>query len=114
MATFPSINPSYTVSERVHFNTQIINYGNKVEQRIALNSLGRRSFRLQWNSLSPTDKGTILDFFVARKGAFESFTWTNTILGVSYKVRFKEDSANFEYFDYLLWRLQAIEFVEVD
>lgn len=113
MATFPSINPSYSVIESSRFNTHIINYGNKIEQRVAINSLVQKSFKLMWKVLTPSEKGIIADFFVARKGAFESFTWVNPLDVVSYTVRFKDDAANFEYFDYLLWQLQTVEFVEV-
>ena len=113
MATFPSINPSYSVIESVSFNTQIIGYGNKVEQRIALDSIGRKGFKLQWTSLSPADKSTIKDFFIARLGAFDAFTWTNPLDSIAYNVRFQEDMLNAEYFDYLLWDINQVEFIEV-
>ena len=113
MATFPSINPSYSVTEIPSFNTKIIGYGNQIEQRIAINSIANKIYRLQWNILTPAEKDTLYNFFVARLGSYDSFTWTNVIDSVSHTVRFKEDSANFEYFNYLLWRLQTVEFREV-
>lgn len=113
MATFPSINPSYSVIETPMFNTHIINYGNKIEQRIAMDSAVRRSFKLYWKFLSTADKTTIYNFFVARLGAYDSFTWVNPIDSVSYTVRFKDDMCNIEYFDYLLWQVQQVEFIEV-
>ena len=113
MAVFPSINPSYSVVETPLFNTQVINYGNKIEQRIAMDSVVRKSFKLYWKSLTTAEKTTVYDFFVARLGAFEAFTWVNPIDSVSYNVRFKEDACNVEYFDYLLWQIQQVEFIEV-
>ena len=113
MTAFPSINPSYGVTVTPNFNTLIINYGNKVEQRIALNVGGQSTFKLSWKILTPTDKETIYNFFIARLGATQSFTWTNVINNVTYTVRFKQDSINFEYFDHLLWELNQVELIEV-
>ncbi|GAB63109.1 hypothetical protein KSU1_C1513 [Candidatus Jettenia caeni] len=113
MAAFPSIKPNYSVIETYSFNTHIINYGNKVEQRIKMNSAAQTIFRLRWEALSNADKATIQAFFVARGGAFESFAWTNPVDNVAYTVRFKEDAMNAEYFSYQLWNLQEIEFIEV-
>lgn len=114
MTAFPSINPSYTVRVSTQYNTLITSFNNNVsEQRISLSSVPRRTFSLRWAILTPTDKETISDFFEARKGSFESFTWTNTILGASYTVRFKEDTINFEYFNYLMWSCNTVEFIEV-
>lgn len=113
MAAFPNINPDYSVIENYSFNTTIINYGNKIEQRIKKSSAARTEFKLHWGILNSADKATINAFFIARGGAFESFTWTNPVDNVVYTVRFKEDDMNAEYFAYQLWNLNEVTFIEV-
>jgi phage-related protein len=113
MANFPSINPAHSVIEIPVFDTLIIGYGNKTEQRLKRNSTVQKTFRLTWRSLNNTDKASIYDFYVARGGAFESFSWTNPVDNVAYTVRFKQDTFNMEYFSYQLWNLGEVEFVEV-
>lgn len=77
MPTFPSVSPSLSFFETTEFATQVIGYKNKVEQRIQLNSGERWRFRLQWRTLSEQDKQTIQQFFLARRGRFESFTFNH-------------------------------------
>lgn len=113
MAAFPEINPSFSVRESISYNTYVINYGNKIEQRIAINSLGQITYAVHWRVLTPTNKQTIQDFFIARKGSFEAFTWTNLLTSTTYTVRFKADIMNAEYFNYLLWQINEVEFLEV-
>ena len=114
MATFPaSPKPTWVFTESNNFNTHIINYGNKIEQRIAINSLNQKKFKLRWRSLSAANKNTIQSFFVARLGAYESFTWVNPLDSASYTVRFMQDSMSTEYFNYLLWEINEVEFLEV-
>lgn len=164
MSIFPDITPSPVLIEKPIFDTIIINYGNKVEQRISQSVSERWEYIVRYNSLSDTDKETIQDFFIARKGSYESFTfnhprpsqvigtdaqnWTCIlthdstadnrpvtgadyatnwelggdrgllwVLGRKYKkeftVRFKEDAANFSYFQYMLWEYGKVELVQV-
>lgn len=113
MAAFPDINPSFSVIESVSFNTQIINYGNKIEQRVAINSLSQTTYTVHWRVLTSANKQLIQDFFIARKGAFEAFTWTNLLTDVVYNVRFKADIMSAEYFNYLLWSINEVAFLEV-
>lgn len=79
MATFPSIQgfPSYPFIEIPKFNTNIIKYQNNVEQRIANFNTPQWSFKVRFPGISDSDKYVIQDFFIARKGAYESFTFIN-------------------------------------
>lgn len=113
MATFPSILPSYNIIEIPIFSTTIIKYVGKKEQRISNWGTCQMHFKLQWKLLSDTDKTTLQNFFIARKGAFESFTWVHPKTSVSYTVRFLEDLATFEAFYVSLWALHEVEFIEV-
>lgn len=75
--TFPSVSPSLSFFEIPEFSTHIISYGNKIEQRIQGNSAERWRFKLWWRVLSEQDKQTLQQFFLARKGAFEAFTFNH-------------------------------------
>jgi hypothetical protein len=44
-----------------------------------------------------TNLGVLIDFFKARKGAYEAFYFVNHIDGVTYICRFAEDKLNIEY-----------------
>ena len=163
-ATFPATSPTPSFFETPIFNTQIITYNNKNQQRIQRNSVEQWKFQAWWKVLSLANKEAIQQFFLARKGRFESFTlihpqpsqiigtdalnytcklthtaasgnrpttggsyttyWNQTgnkgitwVSGYKYKydflVTFMEDMANFEYWQYMLWRLNTIEFLEV-
>ncbi len=75
--TFPSINPWYSLFESPVFATRVIEYGNKIEQRIQTNSNEQWRFQLQWDILSEADKQTLQQFYLNRKGKFEAFTWNH-------------------------------------
>ncbi len=174
MAVWPDIqNPSFPILKIPEFSTNIISYGNSVEQRIAQWAGVRHQFRLSFQTLSQADADTIRKFFILRKGAYESFYWPNpeeasgspewqasspyelndiirpitangrsyiaTVAGTSaaseptwptteggtvvdggvtwqensYKVRFKTDLINFDYFSFQLYDLNEVSFVEV-
>lgn len=74
-ATFPLLVNSIKEVRRIpSYRTVIISYGNKVEQRIAKDSLPRHSFNLQLLDILSDDViDQILTFFKARKGSFEAF-----------------------------------------
>lgn len=54
-------------------------------------------FRLRSPSLPPADMEDYLDFFKAREGASESFTFVSPYDSNSYTVRFVPDSLSIEY-----------------
>jgi len=79
MVTFPlSIQtPSWPIIKIPQFSTNIIDYGNNVEQRLSLWSSPKYKFPLTWKTLSTADMDTIMKFYLARKGAFQVFYWRN-------------------------------------
>jgi len=55
----------------------------------------RGSIRRRWTlrfRKGQVDAETIWNFYVARKGSFESFLWTNPLDGRTYTVRFEQDN----------------------
>jgi len=71
-----------TIIERIRktpvFNTNIINYGNKVEQRIANSSTPQYKFNVKFmDAIEDKELDEIMLFFIDRKGSFEAFYLQN-------------------------------------
>ena len=134
MQIFPLQNKAKNLVMVPTFSTTIINYGNRVEQRIANQSLPQYRFILTFvEALTFTDIQTVLSFFIARKGSFEAFYFPKPMLngpplfdytGVvgdsasdpvdnPYVVRFETDLINAEFFQFNLATFQTVNFVEV-
>lgn len=60
------------------FNTLVVGYGNTIEQRIQLNSVEQYTFELTFSVKEVSSMDVFIEFFLARKGAYESFYWQNT------------------------------------
>jgi uncharacterized protein (TIGR02217 family) len=103
MATYPaSPIPSFSFSKEIGYRTLISNFENGAEQRRNKWSQGKRQFTLTYKTLTLTEVTVIWDFFVARKGSFESFDYVDPTTSTTYVVRFMEDKFTFEEFAYLL------------
>lgn len=134
MEIFPTINKVKTLTVSPIFRTNVINFGNGVEQRIALNSRSITKLSLNFvEALSIEDIQTILDFFIARQGSFDAFqfprinpnafgffvyegesAWSDSAAALDpYIVRFTTDIINADYFQYNLGTFQTIEMIEV-
>lgn len=74
---FPSVLNSYPTIKTPVFRTRIISYGNKAEQRLAMDSEARNKLQVSYKLLTPADAEAIRRFFIARKGAFEAFWFTD-------------------------------------
>lgn len=109
--TFPAT-PDFSFYKIPFFDTVIISYGSKVEQRIAQEEDPVWQFKGKFSVRNQTEMAAILDFFVARKGSFEPFYLTDE-LGTQYLVRFSEDSLNIEYFSYRLYTFGEVTFQQV-
>jgi hypothetical protein len=176
LSNFPSIESSYSLIKTPTFDTKIINYGNKSEQRISLNDDPQYKLKLTFSNLSISDADLLQAFFITCKGRYTAFyltspdesnrsaIWTPntayilnqiirpittnthsykcTIAGTSHisteptfpttvnttvvdngtltwkentlTVRFAEDTLNMDYFQYNLYDLGQIEFIEVN
>lgn len=72
--TFPLNSQIKSITRVPQFRTGVINYGNKVEQRYAKDSLPRHKFQIEFIAkISDARIDQLLAFFYARKGSFEAF-----------------------------------------
>ena len=94
MASFP-LTPDYTFTEGIDFKTKIVTFESGTEQRHAKWASGKRRFTCDFTNRSNTDWTTFKNFYIARKGAYDSFTFTNPNDSTAYTVRFASDSVDF-------------------
>lgn len=113
MADFPDVPISFPLVKTPQFSTVIINYGAAVEQRISLEPNPRYKIKASLDALTAAQYQLVLDFFIARKGAFEAFNLYDEN-GTLFVVRFERDSCDFEYFEYELYSLNEISFIQVN
>lgn len=95
MATL-SENPDFTYEEEIEYKTLVTKFENGVEQRRSKWANPLRRFRFVYKSRSQTDFETVRDFYNARLGQYESFTWTNPNDSTSYTIRFEADTLRFK------------------
>ena len=105
--------PSYGIKKIPLFQTEIIDYGGATEQRIARWAGVRHRFKISFNGLTKDEADALYDFYIARKGAFEPFRWTNPEDNTQYIVRFEKDIINHDAFTLRLYRFGEIELLEV-
>lgn len=116
METFPDLPMARLIRTPV-FITSVIRYGNKKEQRLRRDPSPRHRLRLEAPQATDLQKQAVQDFFIARKGRWEAFFFTDpdpesATYGQDLTVRFEQDQTNFEYFSYLWWKLGRIELIE--
>ena len=117
MANFPITTYWFPIAYgEAGFKTDISEgFGGK-EWRDSVVSVSRRTFNLPLNMLTLAQIKTVWDFYVARKGAYESFNITvrdengnNTV----FLVRFQKDGLTYDWFKKAQWHksgaLQVIE-----
>ncbi len=67
----------------------------------------RKSWRVTYKFLNPTDYTTLRTFFEqSAKGASVSFNWTNPVDNTTYVVRFKNDTLQASYVTYDRWNVE--------
>lgn len=82
--------PSQVIEEEIRFKTLITPFESGKEQRRS-KGVPRRAWTMRFSRLK-AEGDAIWAFYVARKGAYEAFLWTNPIDNVQYTVRFLEDN----------------------
>lgn len=114
MATFPT-DPGirFPFNTVPSFKTSVTAFGGKIEQRTANIASAVNSFYFTFDFLTDAQRQTILDFFIARYGAYETFNLTNPEDSNSYVVRFKKSVLEMERFEYELWRYNRIELIVI-
>jgi hypothetical protein len=107
------LTPEYTFPTTVEFKTLISVGESGRERRRSKISTQRREWSLKFGILSDVETSLIWDFYLARKGAYESFTWQDPVEGgSSVTVRFKDDKLTKNYFKYNAYNI-SINFIEV-
>jgi len=105
MANFPADPiPIYPVKEQIEFKTLVSEAELPYRQkRSAWGNISRRIWNLQYNHLIPAKINILWNFYVARRGAFESFTFNNPNDGQNYTASFAQDGMSKEQFVYQLY-----------
>ena len=91
--------PEFTVTEgEIGFKTLISKGESGRERRRSKASTARRTFKLAFKILTNTEIDAILAFYIARKGSYESFTWTHPRTAEVVNVRFLKDGLTRDWF----------------
>jgi uncharacterized protein (TIGR02217 family) len=113
MQTYPSTPyPSFVFTKSTEFKTLISQFENGCEQRRAKWSKGKHHFVINYNTLSPTELGTLFTFYEARMGSQEAFTFVDPTTQTSYTCRFEDDNLSYDAFALNVRRV-GIKLVEV-
>lgn len=95
------------------FQTQVSEYGSGKLVRNNKWPTERWKFRIRYRRpIRASDITPIKDFFIARKGRFESFLLYVPPLGTTHTVMFTTDASNFDYFATTLAEFAQVEFLE--
>ncbi len=86
MAAFPDIYPEHPLREEINFKTITTRFEDLgVETRKQKWLYPKRNFNLQFRALPAADAKTLWEFYIARKGTYEAFSyflpWSNSYSG---------------------------------
>lgn len=104
MATF-TLTPNSVSVENIEYKTLKSEFEDGTEQVRQKWENPRRSWKLKFSGRTKTDWEYARDFYIARAGGFDSFSWVNLHDDVTYTVRFEEDTMKsslvaFELYDF--------------
>ena len=99
METYPT-SPviQYVFTEKIDFKTLVSAFENGYEQRRRKWAHGKRSFSLKYNVLTYNETDTLYDFYIARNGTYDAFSFVNPNDNQTYTVRFTDDQMSFDHF----------------
>jgi phage-related protein len=107
MADFTSYERNYPFTEKIEYNVLVSQFENWSEQRRVKCANPRRMFVITFYPKTLTEATAIKNFFIAREGAYDSFTFTNPMDSTEYTVRFMENSFAMERTAYNTVRMQV-------
>ncbi len=112
MATYPLV-PHRVLAVVPEFKTTVVKFENTTNEQRTTNQAGtKRRFQLLHEALKvATDFTTLFDFYVARKGAWGSFTFVHPHTSENITARFATDTLSFEYINNR-WVKVTVEIVE--
>ena len=94
MATYPQTpKPDYSFTEEKYYDVLITNIPGK-ELRRTRHTTAKLTWNLTYHAIHDGDCKYLWDFFIARKGKLESFTFVHPRTAVSYTARFDDDRLN--------------------
>jgi phage-related protein len=100
------------MEEEIKFSTLISDSESGYEERRSKRANPLRRFILTHSIMTLTEKDAIKNFFIAEKGAYGSFTWTNPNDSVEYTVRFESDTLKIKRQAFNVFTIQ-VSFMEV-
>ena len=100
--------PDFPVTETIRQNTLVSQFENGYEQRRSKWSAPLREFDLTWRTRDQADYDALTAFFNTKLGAFSTFTFDNPNDGITYTVRFKEDTFRASIVHYQIYNMEAI------
>lgn len=112
MAAF-NFTPSFIYIEELKFKTIVSEAESGKEQRRKKWTNPKREFTLKFDAIDDTTAKSIRDFFIARGGRFEAFTWLNPLDNVVYTVRFTDDKLPREAFTPAFLSKFGMKFLEI-
>jgi hypothetical protein len=113
MATYPtSPKIPFSVVKTPIWETVITKFKGLSEVRKSDYSTARYKFTFKYRNLTSAEKDIIRDFFIARNGSYESFTFVNPVDSLSHTVRFLDNTLNIEYVAYDLYNINNIALIE--
>lgn len=101
METF-SFNVNVPFEETINYKTLVTEFESGKEKRRKRWLTPKRIFSLSFVGKNETDIDAIWDFYQARNGRYDPFSFVNPIDGVTYTVRFAEDNLTRELIAYKL------------
>lgn len=94
-ATYPLPRPSRPINETFHTNVLTWSSDSGNEQRRKRGET-KVSFDISYPALVDAAYYTLRDFFIARCGKLEAFTWVHPVTKITYTVRFDSDTLSAE------------------
>lgn len=115
MLTYPilSQNPEFPINTGSIWDTSVLRYVGKVEQRVANWVTDKELFPLRYKFISTADKELLRIFFELVHGPHRKFNWLNPETAIVHVVKFQHRELGMRYVRYGLWDVGAIRLIEV-
>jgi phage-related protein len=112
---FPPIDiPVTSIVEKPQFDTLTVEYGKGTEQREYLDAGVRWAFDVKFSKLTAAQCKVLLDFFIARQGNLEKFTFDHPVTHEKMRCRFIDGVASLDKVAYQLFTFQTMTIIQLD
>lgn len=108
-----SVNPEFPIITEPVWDTSVVNYEGKVEQREANRNTIKLRFYLNYRIINTKDQELLQGFFEIVRGNKRKFSWTNPEDDAAYTAKFENEKLDIEYFRYGLWNIKEFKLIEV-